>query len=96
MTTAAPDPAAILRAHAEQDNAAELDALARVDDRQRPPGWRLSPWAVVAYVLGGKLPDGTAIEIFTLRNATGVELKATNYGGIITSLRVPDRAGTLD
>lgn len=44
----------------------------------------------------GTMPDGTAIEIFTLRNAAGIELKAINYGGIITSLRVPDRAGTLD
>jgi MoxR-like ATPase len=59
--TAAPQPAAVLRAHAEQDNAAELDALARQDDKQRPTGWRLSPWAVVSYVLGGKLADGTAI-----------------------------------
>ena len=54
-------PPTILRAHAEQDHAAELEALARIDDRQRPPGWRLSPWAVVQYVLGGTLADGTAI-----------------------------------
>ena len=59
--TAAPQPAAVLRAHAEQDNAAELDALARQDDKQRPTGWRLSPWAVVSYVLGGKLADGTVV-----------------------------------
>jgi len=31
------------------------------DDRPRPPNWRLSPWAVVTYLLGGTLPDGTAI-----------------------------------
>jgi MoxR-like ATPase len=54
-------PPEILRAHAEQANAAELDALARVDDRQRPSGWRLSPWAVVTFVLGGTLSDGTEI-----------------------------------
>ena len=54
-------PPEILRAHAEQANAAELEALARVDDRQRPPGWRLSPWAVVTFVLGGTLSDGMAI-----------------------------------
>jgi MoxR-like ATPase len=52
---------AILRAHAEQANAGELAALAAADDRQRPPGWRLSPWAVLTYVLGGTLDDGTAI-----------------------------------
>ena len=51
----------ILRPHAEQEFAHELAALAKADDRERPPSWRLSPWAVVTYVLGGKLPDGTVI-----------------------------------
>jgi aldose 1-epimerase len=44
----------------------------------------------------GKLPDGTAVEAFTLRNAHGVEVRAITYGAIITSLRVPDRAGRFD
>ena len=44
----------------------------------------------------GKMPDGQAVERFTLTNANGVELKAISYGGIITSLRVPDRNGKLD
>jgi aldose 1-epimerase len=44
----------------------------------------------------GKMPDGKAVERFTLTNANRVELKAINYGGIITSLRVPDRSGRLD
>jgi aldose 1-epimerase len=44
----------------------------------------------------GRMPDGTAIEIFTLTNKNGLELKAIGYGGIITSLRVPDRNGTFD
>ena len=44
----------------------------------------------------GKMPDGKAVERFTLTNANGVELKAMSYGGIITSLRVPDRTGRLD
>jgi len=43
----------VLRPHAEQENAAELAALAEVDDRPRPPGWKLSPWAVVRYLMGG-------------------------------------------
>lgn len=51
----------ILRPHAEHEHAAELAALDAVDDRPRPPGWRRSPWAVVAYVLGGTLADGTVI-----------------------------------
>lgn len=51
----------VLRPHAEQQYAAELTALAGSDDRQRPPAWKLSPWAVVTYVLGGTLRDGTVI-----------------------------------
>ncbi len=52
---------AVLRPHAEEAFAAELAALAAADDRSRPPSWRLSPWAVVTYLLGGTLPDGTVI-----------------------------------
>ncbi len=51
---------AVLRPHAEQDHADELATLAAVDDRPRPPSWRLSPWAVVTYLLGGEV-DGTVI-----------------------------------
>jgi MoxR-like ATPase len=52
----------VLRPHAEQRDADELAALAALDDRARPPGWGLSPWAVVTYLLGGTLADGTAVE----------------------------------
>ena len=41
----------LLRAHAEDEHAAELTALAAADDRPRPPQWRLSPWAVATYLL---------------------------------------------
>ena len=44
----------------------------------------------------GKMPDGKPVERFSLTNANGMELKAIGYGGIITSLRVPDRNGKLD
>ncbi|WP_328610947.1 AAA family ATPase [Amycolatopsis sp. NBC_00345] len=52
---------AVLRPHAEQEYAGELAALAAADDRTRPPSWLLSPWAVVTYLLGGRLDDGTEI-----------------------------------
>jgi len=52
---------AVLRPHAEQEFAHELAALAAVDDRERPPNWRLSPWAVVRYLMGTTLTDGTVI-----------------------------------
>jgi MoxR-like ATPase len=42
-----------MRQHAEVLFAAELAALAKHDDKPRPPNWKLSPWAVVTYLLGG-------------------------------------------
>ncbi|EDY20772.1 ATPase associated with various cellular activities AAA_5 [Chthoniobacter flavus Ellin428] len=44
-----------LRAHAEQQFADELAALVRHDDKPKPPNWKLSPWAVATYLLGGEL-----------------------------------------
>jgi MoxR-like ATPase len=52
---------ALLRPHAEQAYAAELAALAAADHRPRPPSWRLSPHAVVDYVMGTTTPDGTTV-----------------------------------
>jgi MoxR-like ATPase len=46
-----------LRPHAEDQYAEELALLAATDERPRPPGWRLSPQAVVTYLLG----DGAKI-----------------------------------
>ncbi len=53
--------ALLLRHHAEQQYAEELEALAASDQRQRPSGWRLSPWAVSTYLLGGTLDNGFEI-----------------------------------
>jgi aldose 1-epimerase len=39
--------------------------------------------------------DGRPIILYTLTNAYGVEVRAMNYGGIILSLRIPDRKGQL-
>ena len=50
-----------LRPHAEHAYQAELAALRAADDRPRPPRWQLSPWAVVTYLMGGVLVDGTEI-----------------------------------
>lgn len=48
----------ILRRHAEEEFAEELAQLEAADDRQRPASWRLSPWAVTRYLLGGQLENG--------------------------------------
>ena len=44
----------------------------------------------------GQLPDGRTVEEFTLTNAHGIEVQVITYGGIIRSIRTPDRAGRLD
>ncbi|MBM3908287.1 MAG: galactose mutarotase [Gemmatimonadetes bacterium] len=43
----------------------------------------------------GTAPDGQGVELITLTNANGVELRAMTYGAIIVSLKVPDRNGVL-
>ncbi len=44
----------------------------------------------------GTLPGGRAVEVFTITNAAGLEVRVMTYGGIVVSLRVPDRNGHLD
>ena len=43
----------------------------------------------------GSLADGAAVELFTLTNAGGMQVQATNYGGIVTSIKTRDRNGAL-
>jgi aldose 1-epimerase len=42
------------------------------------------------------MPDGRAVEVFTLANARGLEVRIITYGGIIVSLQAPDRHGRRD
>ncbi|MCX6563146.1 MAG: galactose mutarotase, partial [Candidatus Aminicenantes bacterium] len=41
----------------------------------------------------GSLPDGTAVEIYTLTNKNGLKARIMTFGAILVSLEVPDRAG---
>jgi aldose 1-epimerase len=43
----------------------------------------------------GQTKDGTPVEIYTLRNTKGAEARICTYGGVLVSLKVPDRNGTL-
>src|SRR5438034_67671 len=43
----------------------------------------------------GKTKDGTAVDLFILRNGHGVEARISNYGGLVISLKVPDRDGKI-
>jgi len=44
----------------------------------------------------GKLPDGSEVLLFTLKNDKNVTLKITNYGAIITSIETPDQSGKVE
>lgn len=44
----------------------------------------------------GNTQDGTAVDIFTIKNSNGMTAEISNYGGILVSLLVPDKNGKLD
>lgn len=62
-----------IRLSAEEVYAKELSALAAGDKLTRPTNWRLSPKAVVTYILGGKAADGTAISAKYIGNRRLIE-----------------------
>ena len=64
----------LLREHAEQQFAEELEALSKLDTRQRPPNWKLSPWAVTIYILGGKLDNGFTVSPKYIGNRRTMEV----------------------
>jgi aldose 1-epimerase len=43
---------------------------------------------------GGKLPDGSAVEIYTLKNDK-IEVQVMTYGGYVLSIKVPDKTGKV-
>jgi aldose 1-epimerase len=44
----------------------------------------------------GETPAGDSVDVYRLTNASGMSMRVTNYGGVILSLEVPDREGTLE
>jgi aldose 1-epimerase len=54
-----------------------------------------TPSATMKHNPFGKLPDGSAVDLYTLTNANGVSASIITYGGRVTSLKVPDKKGTL-
>ncbi|SEV92322.1 AAA domain (dynein-related subfamily) [Chitinophaga sp. YR573] len=48
----------VLRGHAEQLYAQELEELKKQDSSKLPANWKLTPQSVVTYLVGGKLKNG--------------------------------------
>lgn len=86
----------LLREHAEQQFAEELEELAKADKRQRPPNWKLSPWAVVAYIMGGKLENGFVVTPKYIGNRRLIEVSAATLATdrALLLLGVPGTAKT--
>ena len=55
------------------------------------PAWAVKP--VVTRQPFGTAPNGHRVEVFTLTNASGMEVQVLTYGAIVKSIRVPDRRG---
>jgi aldose 1-epimerase len=61
----------------------------------RAEGRNMPTEATVTRIPFGVTPSGDSVDIFTLTNAHGMEARIMNYGGIMVSLKVPDRKGVL-
>ena len=85
-----------LREHAEQQFADELKLLAKADEKPKPPNWKLSPWAVATYILGGKLEGGKAItpKYFGDRRLVEIAIATLATDRALLLLGVPGTAKT--
>jgi aldose 1-epimerase len=44
----------------------------------------------------GQTPDGKAVNLYTLKSSSGLEVKVTDFGGVITTVNAPDKAGNIE
>src|SRR5580700_11971982 len=52
--------------------------------------------ALISKIPFGQTLEGAPVALYTLRNAGGMEARICDYGGIVVSLKTPDRNGHLD
>ena len=72
------------------------DTSAKADSTKRAAAASTPHVDSVSRAPFGTAPDGTPVEVFTLTNKNGVEARILSYGGIIQSLKTPDRTGKMD
>ncbi len=66
--------ATVVRLHAEEQFANELEEIRKEDKRQRPPNWATSPWGVATYLMGGTLSNGFAVTPKYIGNRRLIEI----------------------
>jgi aldose 1-epimerase len=54
------------------------------------------PMAPISSKSFGKTPSGESVTLFTMKNASGMEVQIMNYGGIITKILTPDKNGIVE
>ncbi len=77
--------------------AVALFGCRKTDDVAAPPAPAAAPApapkATAVRTTFGHLPDGAEVALYTLTNRSGMEVGVIDYGGIVTSIKVPDRQG---
>jgi len=53
------------------------------------------PRMAITREIFGSLPDGTPVDIYSLKNEAGLEARVMTYGATLVSLKVPDRGGAF-
>lgn len=63
-----------IRLNAEETYQDEIDYLIKTDCYQKPANWKMSPWAVVNYIVGGTMDDGKVISTKYFGNKRLIEI----------------------
>jgi aldose 1-epimerase len=70
-----------------------VTVTAAVTPHQAQRGTKPEPRPLVVSAPFGVMPDGTRIEVYTLTNSSGMEIRTIPYGAVVMSIAVPDREG---
>jgi aldose 1-epimerase len=73
-----------------------IAALAGLAAAAPQPATSTAARPTVSKAAFGRTPEGAAVDVYTLTNASGMEVRAITYGAYVISLRTPDRQGKLD
>lgn len=72
-----------------------LDSCTQAGSRNTAPGNQAKKSMTMKTESFGQTSEGQQVQRYTLRNENGMQVQITNYGGIVTSILTPDKAGKL-